>query len=94
MSDTPTEFSTVPDGEPSIPKAAARSSEGVVRHQDKQLEPSIITWTPDIVSLDPNSIVEIKFDWKIIPIDTDAAKRAIQQDIEQRRERIARKLEP
>lgn len=61
MSNTPTEFSTVPDGEPSIPKAAACSSEGVVGHQDKQLEPSIL---------------------------------AIQHDIEQRRERIARKLEP
>lgn len=79
MSDTPTEFSTVSDGEPSIPKAAACSSEGVVRHQDKQLEPSFITR---------------RFDWKIIKIDNEAARKAIFRDIEQRRERIARKLEP
>ena len=62
MSNTPTEFSTVPDGEPSIPKAAACSSEGVdMVIKGKQLEPSFL---------------------------------AIQHDIEQRRERIARKLEP
>lgn len=74
MSDTPTEFSTVPDGEPSIPKAAACSSEGVVGHQDKQLEPSI--------------------NFKPLVDAITADLRAIQQDIEQRRERIARRLEP
>lgn len=80
MSDTPTEFSTVPDGEPSIPKAAARSSEGVVRHQDKQLEPSINLYVYDDYG------AEITEDqWNAI---------AIRLENEKRRERIARRLEP
>lgn len=91
MSDTPTEFSTVPDGEPSIPKAAARSSEGVVGHQDKQLEPSIII-DDEPCGIPQEAWNKINFTPLVDAITADL--RAIQHDIEQRRERIARKLEP
>jgi hypothetical protein len=105
MSDTPTEFSTVHDGEPSIPKAAACSSEGVdMVIKSKQLEPSFSinpkTYLQRIQSPETwGTLSDEELKWaqqfgQSLCWDEYQDKRPIFRDIEQRRERIARKLEP